>query len=685
MKGYSGPPNAVQRGLLAGIGGVCMLLLGGCGNSPHGGRSSASCAYTPATTAGYRSYCGKSSWTAGVTELCGGHLVYRDYLYDDYGADAPIPTIRWTPTSSNASVLPTGDDAYPSGAENTADLVRFEMWPQDGRMQVEVELNTLYAAGQTRAVLLIDRDNDASTGGGPWPGFNTASAGWDEIHVFASGDPATNLIRGDFPRPPGNAWKLWLAVAQADGTVMNLAFRGSGETSTGSWFDDAQAKALAAGDVSAFSVGVCPAELDAGVTRGAALAPGYHERVYTSAYTLPPGEGISVAGIDGSKVNRQAGDPRVYQAFNFLGRYQPYAFYLPDLAGPHGLQLFLHGFSQTHAANLGTASVQQAFGDALNRVLVSPLGRGLAGAYSDVSERDVLDVLDDALAFFDADPEQVIVSGVSMGGYGQLAFGTLYPDRFAGMIGWVSPTGNFGVFPAGQPLTYIPGSLVANTADLVPNLANVPSVLLYGALDEFVPVFEAQAMLDRLKVEDGLRFDYFLHLNTDHLTTLGIDQTKEAVLSDGWHRPARVARVRYRYAPDLDVLAYAIAHDRAYWVSDIRARTAAYADVDLRSAGCGLPNVLTETGSEPGTGPVPVIWQHDFRRTSGTTPTVASQQLDGTLSNVASLSLDLAGACLGASSLDYGIETDGPAQIHLSDGRSLTLPAPGVYHGTLQP
>ena len=37
----------------------------------------------PAGAAG----CGKGSWTAGTVDLCAGVLVYRDYVYDDYGAD----------------------------------------------------------------------------------------------------------------------------------------------------------------------------------------------------------------------------------------------------------------------------------------------------------------------------------------------------------------------------------------------------------------------------------------------------------------------------------------------------------------------------------------------------------------------------------------------------------------------
>src|SRR5437764_8802165 len=62
-----------------------------------------------------------ASWVAGTADLCGGTVVYNDYVYDDYGADTGA-----IDTSSNtAGLAPTaGDKSYPSGLMNTADLVR---------------------------------------------------------------------------------------------------------------------------------------------------------------------------------------------------------------------------------------------------------------------------------------------------------------------------------------------------------------------------------------------------------------------------------------------------------------------------------------------------------------------------------------------------------------------------------
>ncbi|HKY89809.1 MAG TPA: prolyl oligopeptidase family serine peptidase [Nevskiaceae bacterium] len=664
-----------------------MALVAGCGSShslDEGAETA--CPDAPVEGTPLESACGRTSWTAGMTELCDGHLVYRDYVYDDAGADKPIPTIRWNPLSTAAPVIAAGDDTYPEGDENTADLVRFELWLAGDTVHVEFELNTLYRESQTWAAVALDTDDDPATGGGTWPGLSIASEGWDEVHVFEHGDPATNRIVGAFPRPAGNAWRVRAAVAQSDGRVMNVAFRPEettqGRTLTGSpWFEEGQALALARGDINEFSTGVCVDELARGVTRGAPVRTGLRERVYTSAHTLPPGEGLSIDGIPGPAIENPGG--RVYQSFNFLGRYQPYAVYAPDLRGPHGLQVLLHGFSQPHTSMIENPGMQAEFGDDLNRVIVSPLGRGLAGAYSDISERDVLDVLDDALGHYAVDPAHVVMSGMSMGGYGTLHFGTLHADRFAGLVGWVSATGNFSGFPGGQPLTYDPASLPANTLDLVANLAETPLVLIYGALDEFVPVFESEAYLEGLKATHRAPFDFYLNANTDHVTTIGFDAwSKEAEISREWRRPATVARVTFRRDPALDVPAYGLVHDRAWWLGVIATRDGGAGDVDLQSGGCGLDTITTEDSIALGAGPVPFVWRHDARRVVATAPSMPEARLQGALTNIASLTIDAAGACVDGAALAYAITTDGPAQLAFSDGRALTLRA-GLNEGHL--
>ena len=62
-----------------------------------------------------------------------------------------------------------------------------------------------------------------------------------------------------------------------------------------------------------------------------------------------------------------------------------------------------------------------------------PLGRGPIGYYSDISERDVLDVMADVEANYAVDHERVFAGGYSMGGYGTLLHGDDLPAAVRGL------------------------------------------------------------------------------------------------------------------------------------------------------------------------------------------------------------------------------------------------------------
>jgi len=247
------------------------------------------------------SSCGKSSWFAGMTELCAGHLVYRDYVYDDYGADVGAVSLSpTTPTVLNVAsregqngnpfgannpglLSPTaGDSRYPKGAESTADLVRLDISVQGSQVVAQFELNALYQADQTMVALAIDTDNNAATGSKQLMGLTVKGA--DEVYEFtnqnASVDVANNLVTVRFPLPKAAQWKVWAVTAQKDRTVMNVAFRGTEEgagatggipdqvlPNLGNWWEDKQAAALMAKDISNFNAVVSTADLVGGVTR----------------------------------------------------------------------------------------------------------------------------------------------------------------------------------------------------------------------------------------------------------------------------------------------------------------------------------------------------------------------------------------------------------------------------------
>lgn len=638
--------------------------------------------------------CGGTSWVAGSTDVCDGSVVYRDYVYDDEGADTGDTGYgEGTQNAFGTLAHPAGDIRYPSTDINTADLVSLRLTRSGDRVDVAAELNALFHPDSTILALAVDTDGNPATGGGAWPGLGVSSGGWDSIYTFATGDPATNTITGSFPLPAAASWRVQAVTAQAGSkTVMNVAFRGVDEhaayklsynnpggttpSDQGAWFEDRQAAALAAGDISGFGYTVATADLAPGVTRLQQVEPGLHERVYTSSATLPPGEGMSYTGIKG---RGNGGSSTAFsQVFNFLGKYQPYGIYIPAAPGPHGLQMEWHGSNQGIVAQINQPGMQKQFGDDLNRLLVVPEARGPNGYGSDISERDLLDVMDDVQANYPVDPTKVFSSGYSQGGYIGFRMAMLFPDRFAGFTTWVGFTGDDLNGVPVQGVASVRAGAVGNMIDYVRNLRHVPGSMIYAAQDELVQLPSSTAMERAFAGTDDV-YTWYLHNPAEHLTFAVLDDwQKEATDSKDQRLATDPARVTFRTATELDDPDLGIRHDRAYWVSEIRGPDDAFLDTDLSSHGCGVTTPTTSTGE--GAGPRPVPWVSKYRSATGSTTSPPSQLLEGTLSNVTSERIDLARSCLSGD-FPYRITSNVPAVLHLSDGRDIPL-SPGLNTGT---
>lgn len=631
------------------------------------------------------------SWVAGSVDLCGGTLVYNDYVDDDYGADTGMRT-----TSHTASLAPTaGDQSYPAGQEATADLIRLKLSVEGGKLHVTGLLNALYKPDSTVLAVAIDSDGNQLTGGGKWGPLDVVSKGWDKIAFFLKGNPATNVIEGTMPLPGGTKWRVQAVTATSGGQVMNVAFRGVDERSgfqgnnpasnvdpgAGSWFEDKQAAALHTGDISNFGQNVTVADLKGGVTRRQQAVTGLHERVYNSDFTVAPGEGRNEAGVPGRGNGGGTGPPIGFeQTFQYLGRYQPYGIYVPKGPAPHGMQMVFHGSSSVLSGLINQPGMQQRFGDDLNRVLVVPEARGQNGFGSDISERDLLDVMADVQASYGIDRNKVFAGGYSQGGYITYRMASLFPDRFAGAVDWVGFTGDDENGTPAQGQGYTAGA-VGNVIDFVGNLRRVPTFMLYSGADELVHVNTAVAMDNAFKATDNV-FTFYTHPAAEHLTYAALDDwRKESADSKGLTLVHNPPRVTYRTAAFLDDPALGIVHDRAYWVSDIRQRKAAYEDVDLTTFACGGSVPVTATGTGSGSDPVP--WTSDFRRQTGLKALPKRAALEGTLSNVASLTIDAGPTCLKDTALSYQIKSDGPAAVKFNDGRTLRFAAAGTHKGSL--
>jgi predicted esterase len=632
------------------------------------------------------------SWVAGTTDLCAGTLVYNDYVDDDYGADTGMRT-----TSHTADLAPTaGDQSYPSGQEATADLIRLTMRVEGDQLRVTGLVNALYQPDSTVLAVAIDSDNNQLTGGGKWGSLDVISRGWDKIAFFSQGDPATNTITGTMPLPPGNHWRVQAVTAiKSSGQVMNVAFRGVDEQAgfrgndpssnvnpdAGSWFEDKQAAALGTGDISAFGADVNVPDLTGGTTRAQAVGPGLHERVYRSDYGIPPEEGRNEAGVPGRGNGGGAGVALGFeQTFQYLGHYQPYGIYIPKGPGPHGMQMVFHGSGSVLSGLINQPGMQQRFGEELNRVLVVPEARGQNGFGSDISERDLLDVMRDVEANYPIDRNQVFSGGYSQGGYITYRMAMLYPDRFAGAVDWVGFTGDDENGTPLQGQGYTAGA-VGNVIDFVGNLRHVPTFMLYSGADELVHANTAEAMDNAFKATDNV-FTFYFHPVAEHLTYAALDDwRKEAADTKGLTLVHNPPRVTYRTATFLDDPKLGIVHDRAYWVSQIRQRKAAYEDVDLTTFACGGSVPVTGTGN--GAGPDPIPWTSDYRKPTGTKPLRRRHAIEGTLSNVSSLRIDTRATCLKRKRLSYAITTDGPATVTFSDRRKLRFAKAGKHTGKL--
>lgn len=638
--------------------------------------------------------CGGTSWFAGSTNVCDGTVVYRDYVYDDEGADTGGIGYDAQNTSSAFGTLavPAGDMRYPAGDTNSADLVTLRLTRVGGRVRVDAELNALRTARSTVLELAVDTDGRPSTGGGLWPGLSIRSGGWDATYRFTVGDPRTNTMTGTFPLPAAATWRVQAVTAQASGTVMNVAYRGVDEHAAyklsgnnpstnlypgqGAWFEDDQAAALATGDVSQFGHLVSTADLRPGVTRVQAVGPGLHERVYTSSYSL--GEGMSYAGVDGRGTGGSTAG-FFAQVFNFLGKYQPYGVYVPKAPGRHGLQMEWHGSNQGIVAQINQPGMQRRYGEELGRILVTPEARGPNGYGSDISERDLLDVMADAHRTFDTDPAQAFSSGYSQGGYLAFRMAMLFPDRFAGFTAWVGFTGDdTNGTPAQGPVSVTAGA-VGNMIGYTGNLRQVPGSMLFSGADELVQVPSSTAMQRSFAATDD-QYTWYMHPAADHFTYAVADNwTKEAADSRGLRLVRRPARVTFRTDPLLDSPAYRIRHDAAYWVSGLRGRVAGPLSVDLTSHGCGADvPVLAAT---QGAGASPVPWVSLGQQQTSVKPLPASQLLVGTVTNTRVVRVDPTATCLRAG-FAYRITSDGPVSLVLPSG-TLSL-VKGVNTGVVR-
>lgn len=612
---------------------------------------------------------GESVFVAGTNTVRAGEFIHTDYIYDDTGADVfgQRPTQRGTFEGQTTGTFryPADPDRY---ADNAADLLELRLATDGDMVHGLVRLNTLRATDTTVAAIAVDLDGDLTDTVGTWPRDATiATPGADVVMtVWGTGGEITDLTTGastpmtvaadpdddhnaiEFAVPRallhGDSWTLWAGTGLWDGEgwiaipggsptetapghgdpdgprLFNVAFRG---IETGGYYEDRQAAALLAGDISAFSTTVDVAVLDANITETFEYPVGEYLEVIVDQPDLTIGPLHEGTSHDGGVPGRNGGiGGLLSQSYEFFGRHQPYTLRLPDdwaddggarpvLFALHGLGGALGGWVQ--AESFRDQVLEPDGHDPL--VLVAPLARG-SSFYADFGELDALATLADAEARLHIDPDRRYLLGYSMGGYGVYRFATTRPDMWASAATYAGYTGEFtgsftpeytevvGADPMGldatfQETTGLGGgragkAATGNPVDLVGNLREIPLLHNAPSNDEIVPTsgqYRASQELDALDYRH--RFD--LYPGYEHLSFAVFDNW--AGVRDWFGDTVRTRtprRITYAFSPnwadpDIDL---GIRHDRAYWVSDLVRRlgnedpvldTLTYATIDAES------------------------------------------------------------------------------------------------------
>ena len=129
---------------------------------------------------------------------------------------------------------------------------------------------------------------------------------------------------------------------------------------------------------------------------------------------------------------------------------------------------------------------------------------GTPNAVSQMSEKDVMNVLDMMRKEFNVDENRTYIMGHSMGGAGAMYLGVKYASIWAGIGAMAPATAPAGINPNNYPLAPAKG---------------VPFVIVQGDMDTLVPVAGARLWIDKMK-ELNITHQYVEVAGGDHGSVL---------------------------------------------------------------------------------------------------------------------------------------------------------------------
>ena len=463
-----------------------------------------------------------------------------------------------------------------------------------------------------------DTPGGARPSGNPPPVFNVGfrfdePLTEEELNLIGLSQALQSVLTGGVPRlltgtlsrlapTQGTASLVDEVAAALDGELPRTLGRGN-------WREYGQARALAERDISAFHTDLDFAKLRSGLNDSRVPKTGYLSLLYPSRYDY----------------GRQGTDP---DNDVFWGRIQPYATYIPEDYDPDDevpLTVLLHSLGCNYNEyGVFMPNLVEEIGEKTGGIVMMPQARGPGRWYRKEGEVDVFEAWRDLETRFDIDRDRVTVAGYSMGGFGTQVLSAKYPDLFARGFSVVSP-------PSEDPLEGPTGGLIRspplltqqllggrgggefltlftsqqeNAVDLSENLRHIPMLLWNGGVDGLVPVLGPVNYSRELR-KQGYRHQLDVFPVADHLLLAVRDQwDRAAEFLSRAERKNNPTRVTYRRDPEFDEPALGLAHDKAYWVSDITVRDADGPGlVDAHSLADGyekaVPENFRETGSSP--------------------------------------------------------------------------------------
>ena len=218
---------------------------------------------------------------------------------------------------------------------------------------------------------------------------------------------------------------------------------------------------------------------------------------------------------------------RSYQ-FEEASQQMEYQLYVPttyDAATPSPLLVLLHGAG----SNPGVIIRYQGLTDLAEErgyIVVAPMGYHLeawygarSGRASELSERDVMNVLELTLEEFNVDRDRVYLLGHSMGGAGTLHLAIKYPDIWAA-LGPLAPA--------------VPGT----SPDALPAITHIPVIMVHGDDDASASVEISRTWVAKM-AELGMTHRYIEIPGGDHNRIIARDRDNVEAIFDFFDQARR--------------------------------------------------------------------------------------------------------------------------------------------------